>query len=213
ELAAWGNSDLRFVDAPPAGALAAARELLQRLDALDARGTITPRGRRMLALGTHPRLAAMLLAADGDGERALACDLAALVEARDPLRAREDGWRARWQALAAFRAGRADGAAHRGTLAAIDAAAKQWRRRTGAGAPPSADPPAHALGDLLAHAFPDRIGHRHERDPQRYQLANGRMARIADDSGLRGESWIVASELRFEARDSLVLRAAPLDEA
>jgi len=213
ELAAWGNSDLRFVDAPPPGALAAARDLLQRLDALDARGTITPHGRRMLALGTHPRLAAMLLAADGDGERALACDLAALVEARDPLRARSDGWRPRWRALAAFRAGRADGDAHRGTLAAIDAAAKQWRRRIGVGAPPRADPSAHALGDLLAHAFPDRIGRRHDRDPQRYQLANGRMARIADDSELRGEPWIVASELRFEARDSLVLRAAPLDEA
>ncbi|TWT22286.1 ATP-dependent helicase HrpB [Luteimonas marina] len=213
ELAAWGNSDLRFVDAPPPGALAAARELLQRLDALDARGTITPPGRRMLALGTHPRLAAMLLAADGDGERALACDLAALVEARDPLRARSDGWRPRWQALAAFRAGRGDGDAHRGTLAAIDVAAKQWRRRIGAGAAPRAEPPAHALGDLLAHAFPDRIGRRHDRDPQRYQLGNGRMARIADDSALRGEPWIVASELRFEARDSLVLRAAPLDEA
>jgi len=213
ELAAWGNSDLRFVDAPPAGALAAARDLLQRLDALDARGTITPHGRRMLALGTHPRLAAMLLAADGDGERALACDLAALVEARDPLRTRSDGWRPRWRALAAFRVGRADGDAHRGTLAAIDAAAKQWRRRIGVGAPPRADPQAHALGDLLAHAFPDRIGRRHDRDPQRYQLANGRMARIADDSELRGEPWIVASELRFEAKDSLVLRAAPLDEA
>ncbi|WP_040147937.1 hypothetical protein, partial [Xanthomonas citri] len=31
ELAAWGSSALRFVDAPPSGALAAAHELLQRL--------------------------------------------------------------------------------------------------------------------------------------------------------------------------------------
>src|SRR5690606_15898944 len=29
---------------------------------------------------------------------------------------------------------------------------------------------------------------------------------------LRGETWIVASELRFGAKDSLVLRATPLDE-
>ncbi|MCW5579755.1 MAG: ATP-dependent helicase HrpB, partial [Luteimonas sp.] len=72
---------------------------------------------------------------------------------------------------------------------------------------------AHALGDLLAPAFPDRIGRAHARDPQRYLLANGRMARLADDSALRGEPWIVASELRLEAKDSLVLRAAPLDEA
>src|SRR5690606_17270132 len=73
--------------------------------------------------------------------------------------------------------------------------------------------PPHALGDLLAHAFPDRIGLVHPRDPQRYLLANGRTARLADDSSLRGEPWIVASELRHESRDALVLRAAPVDEA
>jgi ATP-dependent helicase HrpB len=56
-----GQRCLRFVDPPPTGALAAARDLLRRLDALDARHAITARGRRMLALGTHPRLAAMLL--------------------------------------------------------------------------------------------------------------------------------------------------------
>ena len=213
ELAAWGSDALRFVDPPPPGAMAAARELLQRLDALDADAAITARGRRMLALGTHPRLAAMLLAARDDDERALGCDLAALVEARDPLRSRSDGWRERWLALAAFRSGRTGADASRGALATIDAAAKQWRRRIGAKAPPSSDLPPHALGDLLAHAFPDRIGHVHPRDPQRYQLANGRMARLLDDSSLRGEPWIVASELRYESRDSLVLRAAPVDEA
>nr|WP_243720403.1 ATP-dependent helicase HrpB [Luteimonas aestuarii] len=226
ELAAWGQSDLRFVDAPPPGALAAARDLLQRLGAIDTGPhpnppphagegavTLTVTGRRMLKLGTHPRLAAMLLAARDDAERALACDLAALVEARDPLRARNDGWRARWLALVAFRAGRNDPDAHRGGLAAIDAAARQWRLRSDAKAPPPGGVPAHALGDLLAHAFPDRIGHVHPRDPQRYALANGRMARIADDSTLRGEPWIVASELRFEAKDSLVLRGAAVDEA
>jgi ATP-dependent helicase HrpB len=213
ELAAWGQPDLRFVDPPPPGALSAARELLQRLDALDARGQPTDAGRRMLALGTHPRLAAMLLAAGDEAARALACDLAALVEARDPLRARSDGWRARWLALVAFRAGRTDPEAHRGALAGIDAAAGQWRRRIGAKAPPPGDMPAHALGDLLAHAFPDRIGRVHPRDPLRYALANGRMARIAEDSTLRGEPWIVASELRHEARDAQVLRGAALDEA
>lgn len=213
ELAAWGNDALRFVDMPPAGAMAAARDLLRRLDALDAAHAITPLGRRMLALGTHPRLAAMLLAARNDDERALACDLVALVEARDPLRERNDGWRARWLALSAFRSGRGGSDAHRSALASIDAAAKQWRRRVGAKTPPRADMPAHALGDLLAHAFPDRIAHVHPRDPQRYALSNGRMARIADDSTLRGEPWVVASELRFETKDSLVLRGAPVDES
>ena len=214
ELAAWGSDALRFVDAPPAGALAAARDLLRRLDALDGDGRITAAGRRMLALGTHPRLAAMLLAA-GDGERALACDLAALVEARDPLsaHARSDALVDRWQALAAFRAGRVPAEANRGALATIDAAAKQWRRRLRIDAAAPVAATAHAIGDLLAHAFPDRIGHVHARDPQRYTLANGRMARLFDDSSLRGAPWIVASELRFDSRDSLLLRGAPVDDA
>ena len=230
ELAAWGESSLRFVDAPPSGALGAARELLQRLGAIGSDARISPFGRELLALGTHPRLAAMLKAPRDPAERALACDLAALVEARDPLRGRRplpassltrhssihgqrDDVASRWQALAAFRHGRVPPEANRGALAAIDAAAKQWRRRLRCDAAPPRDAPPHLLGDLLAHAFPERIARQHPTEPRRYQLANGRMARLFDDSALYGEPWIVASELRFEAKDSLVMRAAPVDEA
>jgi ATP-dependent helicase HrpB len=238
ELAAWGSDGLRFVDPPPTGSLASARDLLRRLGALDGGdggtravdgaggasgvGRITPLGQRMLALGTHPRIAAMLLVPRDARERALACDLAALLEARDPLLAkglpgrgggRSDALAERWRALAAFRDGKVGADASRSALAAIDAAAKQWRRRTGTDATPPREAPAHLLGDVLLHAFPDRIGFRHAADPKRYQLANGRMARLFDDSALHGEPWIVASELRHDARDSLVLRGAPLDEA
>ncbi|MDZ3799570.1 MAG: ATP-dependent helicase HrpB [Xanthomonadales bacterium] len=214
ELAAWGSEGLRFVDPPPPGALAAARELLQRLGALADSGGITAQGRRMLALGTHPRLAAMLLAARTPRQQALAADLAALVEARDPLRSRSDALAQRWRALAAFRGGRVPADASRSALAAIDAATRQWRRRLRCEAAPPPDIEAHELGDLLAHAFPDRIAARHPSDPLRYQLANGRSARLFEDSALRGEPWLVASELRHEARgDALLLRAAPVDEA
>jgi ATP-dependent helicase HrpB len=214
ELAAWGDSALHFVDAPPSGAMASAQELLQRLNAIGNDGRITAFGKRMLALGTHPRLAAMLLSAANDSEQALACDLAALIEARDPLKGyRGDDWSARWQALAAFRIGRVPANASRGALTTLDQAAKQWRRRLRINANPPSSAPAHLLGDLLLHAFPERIARQHPNDPRRYQLANGRMAKIFDDSVLFGEPWIVASELRFDARDSLVLRGAPLDEA
>lgn len=212
ELAAWGSEDLRFVDAPPVGAMAAARELLQRLGALSDTGVLTALGRRMLTLGTHPRLAAMLLAAGNATEQALACDLAALVEARDPLRQGGDALAARWRALAAFRQGRVPHDANRGALATIDAASRQWRRRLRCDTAPPSSVEAHQLGDLLAHAFPDRIAARHPTDPLRYLLANGRSARLFDPSDLRGEPWLVAVELRYEARDALLLRAAPVDE-
>jgi ATP-dependent helicase HrpB len=166
----------------------------------------------MLALGTHPRLAAMLLASDDAREQALSCDLAALVEARDPLLdGRRDDWAARHQALVAFRGGSGVARGHRGALAAIDAAAAQWRRRLRCGAAAPGDVAAHALGDRLMHGFPDRIARQHPTDPLRYQLANGRMARVFDDSALYGEPWLVASELRFDARDAPIQRGAPLD--
>jgi ATP-dependent helicase HrpB len=217
ELAAWGSDALRFVDPPPTGAMAAARDLLQRLGAMDAQRAITALGRKMLALGTHPRWAAMLLSAENPNETALACDLVALLEARDPLRTmpgqgRSDALAARWQALAAFRAGRVPADASRAGLQAIDAAAAQWRRRLRCDAKPPQNAPAHALGDMLAHAFPDRIAYRHANDLRRYQLANGRMAQLFDDSALIGEPWLVAAELRFDAKDAKLLRAVPVDE-
>ena len=65
DCAAWGAAptDLAFLDPPPQGALAAAGALLAELGALDAEVCITATGRRMAALGAHPRLAAMMLAA------------------------------------------------------------------------------------------------------------------------------------------------------
>ncbi|WP_170292296.1 ATP-dependent helicase HrpB [Xanthomonas maliensis] len=213
ELAAWGSTALRFVDPPPAGAMAAAGELLQRLGALSAAGGISALGRRMLALGTHPRLAAMLAQAGAPARLALACDLAALLEARDPLRQGGDALAARWRALAGFRHGRSGAEASRSALAAIDSAAKQWRRRLRCDLAPPNSVEAHALGDLLAHAFPDRIAARHPGDPLRYLLANGRSARLFEHSDLRGEPWLVISELRHEAKDALLLRGAPVDEA
>jgi len=168
----------------------------------------------MLALGTHPRLAALLLASTDAREQALACDLAALLEARDPLTGRQgDRFADRWQALAAFRGGGGTADASRGALAAIDRASAQWRQRLRVDAKPPTDAPPHLHGDLLRHAFPDRIGHQHPTDPRRYQLANGRSVRLFDDSALFGEPWIVASELRDANGEAQVMRGAALDES
>src|SRR5690606_3112667 len=68
ELAKWGARDVArmpWMDPPPAAALAQARELLHRLEAIDASGAITATGNEMLATGLHPRLAHMLVRARG----------------------------------------------------------------------------------------------------------------------------------------------------
>ncbi|KZC19593.1 MULTISPECIES: ATP-dependent helicase HrpB [Rhodanobacter] len=216
ELAAWGSDTLPWLDPPPPGALAQARELLKSLAALDADGRITALGRRMLELGATPRLGAAALRAPPE-LHALVADLLALMEARSPLRgmqARSDDFRARVAALHAWRDRR--GAAARGevdsaALAAIEQASKGWRRRLDVRSAASGVPDSHAVGDLLLHAFPDRIARRDERNPLRYTLANGRGARLHEHTALLGEPWLLVLDLRLEARDSLVFAAAPFD--
>lgn len=221
ELAAWGitagsGNDLPWLDAPPTGALAQGRELLTQLGALGADGRITALGRGMLELGATPRLGAAALRAAPE-RRALLADLLALMEARSPLRgeyARTDDFRARVNALHAWRDRRtagAHGGADAGALAAIEQASKGWRRRLDVRSAASGVPDSHAVGDLLLHAFPDRVARRDDANPLRYTLANGRGARLHENTALHGEPWLVALDLRFEARDSLILAGAPLD--
>lgn len=64
ELACWGTPDghgLAWWDAPPSGGLAAGREVLRVLGAVNGDGAVTDRGRRMARIGLHPRLARALL--------------------------------------------------------------------------------------------------------------------------------------------------------
>ncbi len=217
ELAAWGSENLSWLDPPPSGAMAQARELLQRLGALDDAARITAVGRGMLELGATPRLAAAALRAPPE-LRGLVADLLALMEARSPLRgefARNDDFRVRVSALHVWRDGGAraarGGGADPGALAAVEKAASGWRRRLEVRSGASGVPHSHAVGDLLLHAFPDRVARRDENNPLRYQLANGRGARLHENTALHGEPWLVVLDLRFEARDSLIYAAAPFD--
>ncbi|MEO9000744.1 MAG: ATP-dependent helicase HrpB, partial [Rhodanobacter sp.] len=221
ELAAWGMSadssaGLAWLDPPPAGALAQARQLLRSLGALARDDRITALGRSMLDLGATPRLGAAALRAPGP-RRALAADLLALMESRSPLRgaqARSDDFRVRLTALHAWRdrrGGALRGDADNAALAAIEQASRGWRRRLDVRTAASGVPDSHAVGDLLAHAFPDRIAHRDDASPLRYTLANGRGARLHENTALLGEPWLVMLDLRLETRDSLVFAAAPLD--
>ncbi len=79
-------SEVRWMDAPPPGAFAQARELLAMLGALDAHGRITVHGRQMAALPLAPRLAHLLLGAQCRGLGTLGAELVALLEERDVLR-------------------------------------------------------------------------------------------------------------------------------
>ncbi|MFK4084423.1 ATP-dependent RNA helicase [Kribbella sp. NPDC020789] len=101
DLAAWGapgGDGLTLLEAPPAVAMGAATDLLRRLDAVDDKGRITERGRRMAAVGAHPRLARALL----DGTPRVGADRAREIVAMlsdDSGRDFGDDLPARWRAL------------------------------------------------------------------------------------------------------------------
>jgi len=202
DCAAWGAapSALPFPDTPPAGALAAAWSLLAKLGALDQDGRITPAGKRMAKLGAQPRLAAMMLSAPNPEEAAMAAELAALLEERDPLRhSAEAGIESR---LAAIAHGAAD--ADRGALARIRQSAAQYKRRLGTRATAEGDP-----GALLAAAFPDRIAQRRG-EPGSFRLSGGGGARLGKTDALANAALLVVASL--EQKDAAQIRlAAKLD--
>ena len=211
DLAAAGvndPADLRWLDPPNAGAFAQGRELLRELGALDANGRVTAHGHELAALGTHPRLAHMLVRSRGDDLSALAADLAALLEERDiiggPLAERDPDVRTRIELL---RGGRASAGVDRAAIERVRSAASRWRRKIEAtGAPRNAD----AAGLLLALAYPDRIAQRRQGPNPRYVLRNGAGAKLPAGTALHNEPYIVVAELDGRLPESLILLAAPI---
>jgi ATP-dependent helicase HrpB len=210
DCAAWGAEPgaLAFLDAPPAGTLAAARALLGDLDALDEAGRITEVGRRMARMGTHPRLARMMLAAEGSAEKALAAELAALLEERDPLRGREAP--ADIGLRLDLLAGGDHAAADRGAVQRIRRAASLHRRRLGIGNGVAADGDA---GALLAAGFPDRIAARRGAMDGAFRLASGQGARITGVDPLAKAPLLAVADLEIAGTEARIRMAAPLDRA
>ncbi|MBN9564115.1 MAG: ATP-dependent helicase HrpB [Alphaproteobacteria bacterium] len=206
DCAAWGArpADLPFQDAPPAGTLAAASALLAELGALDGDGRITEIGRRMAQLGAHPRLAAMMLAAQDAGEAALAADIAALLEERDPLRFGPEPPADIGLRLAAIADG--DAAADRGALGRIRRAAGQYRRRMRlpGDARASGDP-----GRLLAAGFPDRIAQLRG-EAGSFRLSGGGGARLSRADRLANTPLLAIAALEMKSAARIRL-AAPVD--
>ena len=222
ELAAAGfpdPSELRWLDPPPASAVVQGRDLLTLLGALDDQGRLTPHGRAMAALGTHPRLAHLLLRArehnPASARRAAA--LAALLEERDILRG-EGGPPPADITL------RLDLIERTGDAAAVGAAtvdrqglgrvrdlAQEWCRRLEVPARGDAHD-ADDAGLLLALAYPDRVAQRRD-VPGRFLLRNGRGATLPVTDPLAHLPWLVAAQVDDSGRDGRILLGAELDPA
>jgi ATP-dependent helicase HrpB len=209
ELAAWGSLDLSWVTAPPAGAMAQARDLLEHLNATQ-RGVITAHGRAMHALGTHPRLAHLLLEGHRLGFGNLAADIAALLEERDPL-PRDAGVDAelRLSALTSWREKRGSSGADATVLKRLDQLAASYRSKLPNTS--SRQIPAHTVGRLIALAYPERIAQRREASRERYKLASGRGVKLPQHDLMMSETWLAVAHMDAGIDEGRVYLAASLD--
>jgi ATP-dependent helicase HrpB len=205
ELTQWGVRDasqLKWLDVPPAAHIAQAKDLLRKLGALDAAARVTAQGRAMLQLGTHPRLAHMMLRGRDLGYGSLACELAALLSERDPLRGvqpRDADIVLRVEALRGIGEERVAG---RRLLRQIRSTARQWQRQLHCHASPEDHADLRMAGALLAFAYPDRIAQRRAGTDNRFVLSNGHGAVFGEAEPLAAADIIVAANLegRGEAR-------------
>ncbi|MFE5769857.1 ATP-dependent helicase HrpB [Streptomyces sp. NPDC056485] len=189
QAACWGDPDaagLALLDRPPAGAMAAAREVLVAVGAVSAAGAVTPRGQRMARLGLHPRLARALLdGSAGPGPRR-AAEIVALLSEEPPREYGDD-------LAAAWRRARAGG----------DAYGSRWRaeavrlERAAGGGDAAAPRAAGAYSDdaaaglVAALAFPERVAR--AKGQGAFLMASGTAAELGDGSPLRSAPWLAVA--------------------
>lgn len=193
DTAIWGERDIEclpWLTPPPRHAVASAKTLLQTLGALDAEGRVMPRGRDLSKLPCHPRIARMLLSAQSAEHRALAADIAALLEERDPMAGEGDASLAR--RLDALRSARRS--AHPGRWSRILKIARQYIDMIRAREDNHSVNP-YDVGALLASAYPERIGKAWTEGIGTFQLSGGDLVAVEPSDALSAADWIVAASM------------------
>ncbi|MFH9743294.1 ATP-dependent helicase HrpB [Streptomyces anulatus] len=208
QAACWGDPDassLALLDPPPAGAMGAAREVLEAIGAVDGGGRVTERGVRMSRLGLHPRLARALL----DGAREVgarrSAEVVALLSEEPPREYGDD-------LAAALRTAR------RGQ----DGYAARWKQEVrrlssslGGGSPGTGKGGSDdaAVGLVAALAFPERVAR--ARGDGAFLMASGTGAELRDSSRLRSAPWlaVAVADRPSHAASARVRLAAVIDES
>ncbi len=208
DIAAWGEKmeDMPWLDMPEQVNISRASSLLCSLGAIDEDGRITVHGRDLSKLPCHPRIGQMLLKAGSPADRALAADLAALLEERDPMAGCSDtGIDVR---LMELRKNRRKGTG--GIWGRLSRSALQYCRLVGTEVDSSlADP--YRIGELLAAAYPERVGRAWKDGNGRFQFPDGSIAAMDESDVLSSCEWIVACSLNHRTDGTgRIFLASPL---
>ncbi len=199
--------DLFWLTPPPRGHFLQARELLLMLQAIDDNGRITEHGKLLSSLPCHPRIAQMLLNAQTQEAKALACDIAAILEERDPL-GRDTGVdiNLRIEALRRIRRENRNSRNFAKVLKIADQYAKMLKINL---LNDAFDP--YLTGFLIATAYPERIASAHVGNNAQFLLSNGNLAQISHLDDLAHESWLAVAHLDAREGKGKIFLASPLD--
>ncbi len=205
DCALWGVADpreLRWLDPPPAAAVAESRARLTTLDALDADGRPTGHGKAIAALPLPPRLGHMLVRAGELGMATTAARVAVLLGERG-LGGNDADLESRMRRWRNERGQRAEAAWK---------LAERWAKLAPA-APASTEPGAEQVARCIALAFPDRIARRRDASGETWASAGGRGFKLDPTSALARNEWLAVAETQGMAAGARILSAAPLDAA
>lgn len=193
-------SEIPFPDKPSAGVIEAAKELLILLGCLNHKGHITDFGQKVAQFGAHPRLASMMLSAKSNEEKALAADIAAILEERDPLRHEEPASVDIKSRLLWLRhpphSKNDQGVWHR-----IRKISQDYRKRLQIS---STQPPAIDPALLICAAFPDRLAQRRS-EIGSFRLAGGGAAHLSPQDPFAKESLLAVASVHVYKRTNICL--------
>jgi ATP-dependent helicase HrpB len=194
DLVAWGGDPRTFewFESPPADAIAAALELLERLGAV-RRGVITDLGRRMQPLPVHPRLARMLIAGGGRRVYAQAC---ALLTERSFLPPRTASTTSDllsaidlWHTMPAH------------VVRTAQQIEQLGRHAAGTSTGDRGEPSEVEFRRVLFSGYPDRVAQRRDAaGSPRVRLASGAGAVLSLESGVRGGEFLIALDVHASTR-------------
>jgi ATP-dependent helicase HrpB len=209
ELSKWGTEDINnlcWLTLPPKNNLQQAYDTLQQIGALE-QNKITEHGKQVHQLACHPRIAHMLLLAETTAMKNLGCDIAGILEERDPL-PKDSGIDLNLR-VEALRRARSHNA-FTNKWKRIEKNAASYRKLLNLEIDNSIVD-AYETGLLLAYAYPERIASAKPGNNAQFQLANGKIAAAGHKDDLAHEAWLAVANM--DLRDGLgkIFMAAPLN--
>ena len=205
DITAWGANDIEalpWLTLPPRGNVYQAQALLESLGAI-RNGSITELGKRMSRIPCHPRISRILVA--DDNLKSLACDIAALLEEKDPLSHLTDDSDI-FTRITNLRQARANGnLGHWSRIARISSEYCRMAHCKEDNNIPSQD----EIGTLLALAYPERVGMALS-TPGHFRLSSGDNAQVDINDTLSASKWIAVASLN--AASGRIFLASPISK-